>query len=102
MSNPSTHIHDAALALPDDERADLAYKLLQSLIDLQGTQAIKLPDEYRFDGDRVSIRKQGDAVILEPIKPANWPDGFFADIHIDDPAFSRPEQGQTPPAPSLS
>lgn len=31
MSTPSTLVHDAALAIPDLERADLAYKLLQSL-----------------------------------------------------------------------
>lgn len=32
---------------------------------------------------------------------AEWPAGFFDQIHINDPAFVRPEQGQTPPAPSL-
>jgi len=31
MSTEPTQIHDAALALPDDERADLALRLLQSL-----------------------------------------------------------------------
>lgn len=63
-------------------------------------QAVKLPDEFRFCGPSVSIRRAGDAVILEPIKPTAWPAGFFEEIKIDDPAFQRPEQGQTPPAPS--
>lgn len=70
------------------------------LIDLKGEQAIKWPHEFRFPGNSVSIRKQGDAVILEPIKPADWPPGFFERMRIDDLAFERPIQGQVPPAPS--
>ena len=66
-----------------------------------GTQAVKLPDGFRFEGDTVSIRREGEAVILEPVKPATWPLGFFDSIRIDDPAFARPEQGQVPRAPSL-
>lgn len=66
-----------------------------------GTQAVKLPEEFRFAGDAVSIRREGEAVILEPVKPTAWPPGFFDKIRIDDPAFARPEQGQIPPIPSL-
>ena len=33
-----------------------------------GSQAVRLPKEFRFSGDRVRIRKDGDRVILEPIK----------------------------------
>jgi len=72
------------------------------LFELQGTQAVKLPDDFRFDGERVWISRQGDAVILQPMKKAQWPATFFEDIRIDDPAFCRPDQGQTPPAPLLS
>jgi hypothetical protein len=71
------------------------------IIHSNGTQAVKLPEEFHFEGDKVSIRRQGDAVILEPVKTATWPPGFFDRIHIDDPAFRRPTQGQVPPAPSL-
>lgn len=71
------------------------------IIDLHGAQVVKLPDEFRFDGPSVSIRKAGEAVILEPMKPAAWPPGFFDMIKIDDPAFARPDQGVTPPAPNL-
>jgi antitoxin VapB len=35
------------------------------------SQAVRLPKEYRFDGDEVRIRRRGAAVILEPI-PADW------------------------------
>ncbi len=62
-------------------------------------QAVPLPVEFQFKTPTVSIRRQGDAVILEPVRPAAWPDDFFENIHIDDPAFARPDQGSTPPAP---
>lgn len=32
---------------------------------------MRLPKEYRFDGNEVRIRRRGDAVILEPI-PTDW------------------------------
>ena len=64
------------------------------VIELQGTQAIKLPDGFRFDGESVWISRRGDAVILQPMKSAQWPAMFFEDIRIDDPAFCRPDQGQ--------
>jgi virulence-associated protein VagC len=64
-------------------------------------QAVPLPEEFRFDTPTVSIRRQGDAVILEPVKPARWPEHFFEDIRIDDPAFERPNQGSMPPVPPL-
>lgn len=31
------------------------------------SQAVRLPKDYRFDTDQVRIRRQGRAVILEPI-----------------------------------
>ncbi|WP_254511601.1 antitoxin [Anatilimnocola floriformis] len=69
------------------------------LIEVHGLQAIQLPNEFRFNGSSVSIRKAGDAVILEPLKPSHWPPGFFEAIRIEDPAFERPDQGEMPPAP---
>ena len=71
------------------------------LVDLGGVQAIRLPEDFRFESDIVSIRREGDAVILEPVKAASWPEGFFDAIRIDDPQFARPDQGPLPPAPSL-
>ncbi|HEV3156903.1 MAG TPA: antitoxin [Candidatus Baltobacteraceae bacterium] len=32
-----------------------------------GSQAVRLPQEYRFEGDRVRIRRVGRSVILEPV-----------------------------------
>lgn len=31
------------------------------------SQAVRLPREFRFDGDRVRIRRVGQGVLLEPI-----------------------------------
>jgi antitoxin VapB len=31
-----------------------------------GSQAVRLPKEFRFEVDEVDIRKEGDAVILKP------------------------------------
>jgi len=31
------------------------------------SQAVRLPKEFRFDGNEVAIRREGDAVILTPL-----------------------------------
>jgi virulence-associated protein VagC len=64
-------------------------------------QAVPLPVEFQFETPTVSIRRQGDAVILEPVKSTEWPDHFFENIRIDDTGFVRPDQGSTPPAPAF-
>ena len=35
------------------------------------SQAVRLPKEFRFDADEVSIDKVGNAVILRPLKDTN-------------------------------
>lgn len=35
------------------------------------SQAVRLPKEFRIEGDEVRIRKQGAAVILEPVA-SDW------------------------------
>ena len=43
-----------------------------------GSQAVRLPKAFRFEGDEVTVRRDGKAVILEPIEhaaprtPAEW------------------------------
>ena len=49
----------------------------------------------------VGVRHEGEAIVLEPLKSKTWPEGFFDSIHITDPAFSRPNQGQLPPVKPL-
>ncbi|NKL09485.1 AbrB/MazE/SpoVT family DNA-binding domain-containing protein [Rhizobium leguminosarum bv. viciae] len=41
------------------------------------SQAVLLPKEFRFDGDSVAIRRQGRAIILEPISD-DW--DWLADV----------------------
>ena len=53
------------------------------------SQAVRLPKEFRFNGTEVRIRKQGEKVILEPMKYSKWPDGFW-DIFTQDPQFETP------------
>lgn len=36
-----------------------------------GTQAVQLPEAFRFSTDMVRIRRSGKAVILEPV-PSDW------------------------------
>jgi virulence-associated protein VagC len=71
------------------------------IVETSNGQTIRLPNEFRFETTLVSIRREGDAVILDPMRSPNWPDRFFEDIRIDDPGFARPAQGLTPAAPSL-
>jgi virulence-associated protein VagC len=41
------------------------------------SQAVRLPKEFRFEGTELSIRREGDAVILEPLRPRSWPKGYW-------------------------
>jgi antitoxin VapB len=54
------------------------------------SQAVRLPKAFRFEGTEVRIRKQGEKVILEPVKKTKWPDGFW-EVFTSDPQFETPE-----------
>ncbi len=41
------------------------------------SQAVRLPREFRFEGDEVNIRRVGKRVILEPKKRRRWPKGYW-------------------------
>lgn len=49
------------------------------------SQAVRLPKEFRFDGDEVLIRKKGNDVILSP-RPKSW-DAFFKEIPLPSEDF---------------
>ena len=53
------------------------------------SQAVRLPKAFRFEGSEVRISKQGEKIILEPIKKSKWPDCFW-DIFTPDPQFETP------------
>jgi antitoxin VapB len=60
------------------------------------SQAVRLPKEFRFEGMEVSISREGDAVVLRPVKRRQWPKDFFKKIRIKDSSFERPSQPDTP------
>jgi antitoxin VapB len=56
------------------------------------SQAVRLPKEFRFQTDTVLVRREGRAVVVEPVH--EWPEGYvesFAGVPDD---FARPSQGQ--------
>jgi virulence-associated protein VagC len=64
---------------------------------------VRLPKDFSIAGSLVSIRREGLAIILEPVREdrQKWPVGFFESICINDPLFCRPNQGELPSVPSL-
>lgn len=44
------------------------------------SQAVRLPKEYRFEGEEVFIRREGEDVILEPIPKKGWPERYWERI----------------------
>jgi antitoxin VapB len=73
------------------------------------SQAVRLPKEFRFEGDEVRIRREGQRVVLEPIevkpKADEWAwldawrdkyaafldDDFVAAVNAKEPPQERPE-----------
>jgi virulence-associated protein VagC len=64
-------------------------------------QTVRLPKGFYLSTPTVSVRHDGDAIVLEPLKAKSWPDRFFDLIHISDAAFVRHAQGKLPPVRSL-
>ena len=64
-------------------------------------QAVRLPREFRFQGDSVRVRRVGSGVVLEPVLgPAEWLaelDRFAAEPFMPDGR----NQPATPPGPAL-
>lgn len=50
--------------------------------------AVRLPKGMELPKGKVSIRKDGRALVIEEI-PEGWPEGFFEDIRIDREGFER-------------
>ncbi len=62
-----------------------------------GSQAVRIPKEFRLDAKRVEIERKGATLVLRPLPDENsWPDGYlasFATGKLDD-SFVRPSQGE--------
>jgi antitoxin VapB len=57
------------------------------------SQAVRLPKEFRFNSDTVLVRRDGDAVILEPAD--DWPEAYVESFSGIPKSFARPPQGET-------
>lgn len=65
------------------------------------SQAVRLPKDFRFDGDAVRIRRHGNAVILEPIAEGwAWLDAVTGMVD-DDFAKAAAEQPAEQERPGL-
>ena len=59
------------------------------------SQAVRLPKEFRFGGKEVQVRREGKAVILEPLEDEwAWLDKFAEPIPTD--LFDIREEGEGP------
>ena len=58
------------------------------------SQAVHLPQEFRFEGKEVYIRKEGDCVILSP-KRRSWRE-FFENTLLASPDFMETRDDQLP------
>ena len=48
------------------------------------SQAVRLPKDFRFEGEEVRIRRHGNGVILEPIaRDWRWLDGITGPLDDD-------------------
>ncbi|ASW05343.1 MULTISPECIES: type II toxin-antitoxin system VapB family antitoxin [unclassified Rhizobium] len=63
------------------------------------SQAVRLPKEFRIDGEEVRIRRQGKAIILEPIaEDWDWLEAITGPIDQDfaEAAEEEPAEQQRP------
>jgi antitoxin VapB len=56
------------------------------------SQAVRLPKEFRFEPgtEEVAIRREGEQIILEPVKAEEWPADFWRAFEGMPEGFERP------------
>lgn len=68
------------------------------------SQAVRLPKNFRFQGQEVRIRRHGDSVILEPVaKDWEWLTAIAGKLDDDfiEAVNERPEQQKRPELDSM-
>ena len=59
------------------------------------SQAVRLPKDYRFDAEKVRIRRHGNAVILEPVtEDWAWLDALVGQLDEDFLSSASEQPGQ--------
>ena len=58
------------------------------------SQAVRLPKGFRFPADvhEVEIHREGQRVVLEPVKVEEWPESFWRAFEGMPDDFERPPQ----------
>ncbi|MBA5249576.1 MAG: AbrB/MazE/SpoVT family DNA-binding domain-containing protein [Gammaproteobacteria bacterium] len=69
--------------------------MLAKVFQSGNSQAVRLPKALRFDVNEVEITKEGDNLIIKPVKP-NLTDAFYALSELHD-AFKDFERDDMPP-----
>lgn len=57
------------------------------------SMALRIPKELEPKEGEMRIERKGKRWIVEPVASKAWPRNFFNRVRIDDPEFTRPEQG---------
>jgi antitoxin VapB len=64
------------------------------------SQAVRLPKEFRFEGDRVGIRRVDGGILLEPMPESPWTKesikAWFAELDALRGDYLFPEPGPQP------
>lgn len=60
-----------------------------------GSQAIRIPKEFRFQSEEVEIIRAGDGLLIRPCSKRPWPQGYWdsweaVELEIVDPLPSKP------------
>ena len=58
------------------------------------SQAVRIPKRFRFSTSTVSIRRQGDSIILSPRREISWA-GFFQNYTCPDFELDRKASAAT-------
>lgn len=74
------------------------YPLMKSTVFTSGgSQAVRIPKDYRFNTRHVEVRRSGASLILTPVsEESGWPEGYIEAIlsHDIGEDFVRHPQGE--------
>jgi antitoxin VapB len=62
-----------------------------------GSQAVRIPKEFRIDAKRVEIERKGGTLVLRPLPDeTGWPEGWLESFAVGklDESFQRQPQGE--------
>jgi virulence-associated protein VagC len=57
------------------------------------SMALRIPKELEPREGEMHIERKGKRWIVEPVNAKAWPRNFFKKVRINNPEFSRPDQG---------